>query len=486
MSRGAVALTLLTLLCAPSIAAAQRTEPETDEAETDETPGDETRREGDPGRAELARAAATLRDRVLASLDGSGGGALVVRPRATLPLDAPHPRELVSALLAPSLEALHDDPRFGIVHVATFAGEGEEAAERAGRLGYAILVDVEIRVAGSYLSLSGAARDPHEARNTRFESRHRLDVSLCRFVGFPPRVSEDTVVARAARMPSSGYLALSVHDLDGDGRSEIVAITQNGAEVLRLGASRVGLRLEAVGTVAWPTDVGRAAAPPPRSLATVRVVDGAVVARLADLAAPIRIAMEGGRWVATRTGGPCPDESFPIALGCGRLVDGRDFFDDVVTREGEPHQAPAHFYSYAAGQFETAAADAVGVEVAVTPGGRISARVSQTPQGATATPARAVGASGYGTALAMSDLDLDGAPELLVSSASAEGAGDQLSMLRALPRGVVHVVWRSEPIAGPIWTAAAGDVDGDGLDELIAIEEPLDPRTRSATLWIVR
>jgi hypothetical protein len=470
VSRAAAALALFSFLSAPSPSAAQ------------------TDRElsGAPAGAELGRAAEALRAHVLASLEGSAGGAVVVRPRATLPTDAPRPFDLASALLAPSLEALGADGRFDVVHVATFAGDGDEAMERASRLGYAILVDVDVRVTGSYLSLSGASHDARAARDARFESRHRLDVSLRRFVGFPPRVSEDTVVARAARMPSSGYLALSVYDLDGDGRSEIVAITASGAELLRLGASRVGSRVDAVGAVAWPSDVGRAPTAPRRTLATARVVDGAVVARLADLAAPIRIAVDEGRLVATRAAGPCPDETFPIALGCGRLVDGRDFFDDVVTRGGEPHQAPAHFYAYAAGDFETPTADAVGVEVAVTPGGRISARVSQTPPGALPGTARAVGANGYGTALAMSDLDLDGAPELLVSSASAEGAGDQLSMLRALPRGVVHVVWRSEPIAGPIWIAAAGDVDGDGLDELLAIEEPLDPGTRSATLWIVR
>lgn len=417
-------------------------------------------------------------------------GRLVIRPRVDLPADATRPRALVSDLLAPTVAALAEDGSFDAVHVALFSGEGEGAAAVARRLGYDVVVDLELRLVGPELRIEarGYATD-RPAAPSGFELARRLDPSLRRYVGFPPRVTEETVVARTARMPSRGYLALAAHDLDGDGRTEIVAVHPDGAQVFRLGAGRVGLRLDEIGRAPWP-DAARSPSPPPRPLATAVAVEQAVVARLADVVAPFRVRLIGTRVVVDRADAPCPEDRFPVIGGCAARVEGRDFFDQVLTRGDAPeHTAAGHFYAFAERAFATREDEPARFEALVTPGGRLALRVRHVPRGgdpeAVGEGERSVGAVGYGTALAMADVDVDGSAELLTSHAAPAGAGDQLSMLRALPRGALHVVWRSEAVEGSVWVAAAGDVDGDGLEELLAIEEPASDEG-TARLWIVR
>ncbi|HJL18178.1 MAG TPA: hypothetical protein RMH99_21115 [Sandaracinaceae bacterium LLY-WYZ-13_1] len=424
-------------------------------------------------------------------------GRLFVRVRAQLPDGAPRPRALVVDLVRPTVDALTREPRFERVHLGVFAGEGAEAAARARRLGYDALLDLELHLVGGDLRVEALAwgtppsDDGAPATPARFELAQALDVALRRYVGFPPRVSAETVVARAARMPSRGYLALAVHDLDRDGRTEIVAVHPDGAQVLRLGAARVGVRLEEVGRAPWP-DLPRDPSPPPRALATAMAHGDAVVTRLGDHAAASRVRLVGTRVVVDRAPGPCPDDRFPTTGGCAQIVNGRDFFDEVLIRPGAEDgdlEAAAHFYSFAGRALPTRGGDETWYEALVTPHGRLSMHVRHTSrpdEGEPTVHERSVGAVGYGTALAMTDLDVDGTAELLTSHAAPAGAGDQLSLLRAHPRGALHVVWRSEAMEGSVWVAAAGDVDGDGLDELVAIEEPADPSRGRARLWIVR
>lgn len=417
-------------------------------------------------------------------------GRLLIRPRVALPDAAPRRWALVADLLAPTVAALRGAERFEAVHVGLFRGDGREAAVRAGRLGYDALVDLELRLVGARLVVEARAWDVERPDDpARFEVVQRLDVALRRYVGFPSRVTSETVVARTAALPSRGYLALAVHDLDRDGRTEVVAVHPDGAQVFHLGAARVGLRLEEVGRAPWPP-TARDPSPPPRPLATATATEDAIVTRLGDRAAPLRVRLVGARVVVDRADGPCPDARFPLRGACAQLVEGRDFFAPTLARRGGPaHEAAAHFYAWAERALRTRDDEAVRFEALVTPGGRLAVRVRReapASDGPNALRERSVGAVGYGTALAMTDLDVDGSAELLTSHAAPAGAGDQLSLLRALPRGALHVVWRSEPMAGSVFCAASGDLDGDGLDEMVAIEEPADPAQGTARLWIVR
>ena len=428
-----------------------------------------------PSEARIEAVAAALRAEVDRALESAAAGSLVVRVRSELPDAAPDPHALIEALVRPTAAGLAG--RFEVVHVAAFAGEGQECANAAARLGYRMLVDVSIRAVGNFLRIEGAVwtTDP-AARHGELDVRSRLDAEVRRYLGAAPRVTADTVVARTLELPGRGYLALSALDLDRDGRTELVVLHERSISVLRLGAVRGAVRLVEVARAEIPSDVPLSPSPPRRPLATSIELDGAVIVRASRLAAPLRVELAGDALAITRADGPCADDEFPIDRGCARLSDGRDFFDETIVpfaEEGTPHVAAAPWYAHAARRLRTPEGTTLDYEAMVNTQGRLALRVEGRPNSRI----------GFGTALAMTDLDDDGTAELLASGPTA--AGDQLTLLRALPRGALNVVWRSEPIEGSIWIAESGDLDGDGAMELFAIEEPAGP-AGNARLWVVR
>ncbi len=434
-----------------------------------------------------------LRERALAAVAECPRGAVIVRPRA-LPEGAADPGGLASALLAPAVDALEAEQ--GRAHLGSFGGDGPLVA---GRLGYQTLLDVELSVERGHLVARLSSFSTEDARRRgRASVRQRIDPSLRRFLGYPAVVTEETVDARFGVLPGRGYLAVSAADLDGDGGVEVVAVHADGPRVFRVRPGRRRHSLEELGRAAWPDDLPPSPSPRRRTLATALARGRAVVIRHSDHAAPIEVTWADGAVVARRADGPCPDDRYPVRgseeprVYCARLVDGRDFFDNEVERGGAAAEVPMHFYALAGRRLEARDGARHHLDALVNPAGRLvlRARVLPPPAGegeaAQAPAEHSAGALGYGTALAMGDIDMDGAAELLLSHAAAAGAGDQLSLLRMFPRGALRVVWRSEVLPGSVWVAGAGDVDGDGVEELFAIEEPQDPTRGRARLWIVQ
>jgi hypothetical protein len=441
----------------------------------------------DEGQSRVQALAAALRDQTAGALEGHPGGDLRLAVRVALPEGAPDPEGLVAGIVEPTVARLREEPRWRSVDVlreARVEGPLEVAPDADG---YEVRAIVELVALGNFLEVRGAVWDTARggfgdylrARALRLGTmyrRVRLDVELRRYVGRLPLRTADTLVARPVPLPGSGYLAIAVADLDADGRAELVAADRDGVEVLGLAVGRGGVpTLRRMGRSTYPPDLPAPSALRRRDLGTAQVRDEGVVLRttLHGGAVVLRQRDDGLRVEAAS--GPCASDAFPLdGGGCGTLVAGRDYFERAVAVPGGVGRtAPGRFYARAYRILRTAEGRAVPVEAVVGPTGRLSARFGGSR----------LGAGGYGTALALGDLEDDGTAELLTSHAAVAGEGDQLSVLRASAGGL-RVVWRSQPLEGSVWLATSGDLDGDGLVELLAVEEPAS-RGR-ANLWLVR
>lgn len=426
-----------------------------------------------------------------AANDERGDVAVVIRP--ALAEEVTRPAELCDRIIAPVLAALREAPRVGAVDRLDPAVLGTDAgrdADWAAVHGYALLVRVAVSVEGAFLRVDGsifrAARAgwldvfrPSPALLSELSLRRRLDAHLRYFVGALPRVTDRTIVARAAALPSRDYVAMAISDVDGNGRPEVVLIRTDTIEVVRIEPGRqAGLRASRVGSAPM-ADIPAAPSKARRPIGTAFAVDGSVVARTSQMAAPVAIRITDGRLSVVRTVGPCADDAFALPDACASWVTGRDYFhSDLLGRgtEPAPPPAPSGFYARAARSVVQQDGSEVAVEAVVTPRGRLGVRVGE----------QRAGAVGYGAALGMADLDDDGLVELVTSAPTPVGSGDHLSVLRVRANGGVIAVWTSEELAGSVMVAGGGDVDGDGLEELLAIEEPAPGTARPAFLWVIR
>jgi poly-gamma-glutamate synthesis protein (capsule biosynthesis protein) len=87
--------------------------------------------------------------------------------------------------------------------------------------------------------------------------------------------------------------------------------------------------------------------------------------------------------------------------------------------------------------------------------------------------------------LALGDPNNDGRYEILLAMDRATPSGDTVSQpfVIGYRGGTYHDLWGGSPVQDPILEVELGDLDGDGLQELAAIEAPAGESARYVTAW---
>ncbi|MFT5354887.1 MAG: hypothetical protein ACI9KE_002100 [Polyangiales bacterium] len=289
--------------------------------------------------------------------------------------------------------------------------------------------------------------------------RVTLDAELRTYVAQRPMLRRGAVVARSLVLPGRGYTGIASDD------GLVLLAAPQELRTMRYAVRR-----------GRPVLVGeeRLTVPPPpqgRRDTFSRTSDGFFWHRGGSLQ-EVRLSPLG----LDAVNSPCEEGAFPFADACAYWAIGRDYFDSrLATRANmvPPERAPMSFYTRSRRVVRRVDGSADPVEVVVSPRGRIVAR----------TGSRSVGVAGYGAALASADIDQDGSLEVFASLDSPVGEGDRLHIIRVRPDGSLIRIWMSEPVEGSILLATAADLDADGFEEFVAVEEV---EGENARLWIVR
>ncbi len=87
--------------------------------------------------------------------------------------------------------------------------------------------------------------------------------------------------------------------------------------------------------------------------------------------------------------------------------------------------------------------------------------------------------------VALGDPNNDGRYEVLLAVEKTAPSGEMTSQpfVVAYRGGTYRDLWGGSPVQAPILEVELGDLDGDGLDELAAIEAPAEDSSRYVTVW---
>jgi hypothetical protein len=243
--------------------------------------------------------------------------------------------------------------------------------------------------------------------------------------------------------------ALAAADLDGDGKSELYAVTAREVVGIGIRASKA----TELGRVAF---AGQRAVAEPREVVGTALVDGGeLVAAVSGWATELRVAWQGKKLVG-QPGGPgflvCPQER-------AALVPGRNYFgpaanpfyavrcrDDLVDASGYPLRIRAVL----------GLAGKLGVTIEKCAAG-----------GKPCKQEAAFEVPGVGAAFEIADVDRDGTPEVIVSDDAAPGDPDFVKVMTPAGAAQGKALYK-KPFQAGVAGIATMDADGDGVAEVVA------------------
>lgn len=333
----------------------------------------------------------------------------------------------------------------------------------------------------AFLTLQLRARDAAGERAIS-SAQVRWDAELAAIAGQSRSIAEGDVRAVSTPLRGRGYVAAATTRAPGAG-ALLYAVRAGGVDVYALASDARG-RVRASRLASGERPAGeRAPAPPRRPLATIEARGDDVEVTWADLLTPYGVSFDRGS-LAYAPRAPCAPRGHRAFGLCAIRVPGRDYFSNRPPRGEAAEALPSAFYVRAESSIRGADGAAREVAALATAGGRL--RITVGPhRAARRAPRGEAGVAGHGLAIAIADVDLDGQAEVLASSDRPLGEGDRLTLYRVRSAGTVVRLWRGAELSGSVAVAAAADVDGDGREELLAIEEP-PSAAGEARLWVVR
>lgn len=243
-------------------------------------------------------------------------------------------------------------------------------------------------------------------------------------------------------------VAVAAADLDGDGKAEVYLVTS--LEVIAVAIA--GRRIHTLGRVAF---TGEPAVPAPRDPVGTAVIDGnAVIAAASPWARDLRIEWVHGALTARHGPG-----GFVVCGDRLQLAPGRNHFREA---------GAALFGARCRADLTDAAGAPLRVRGELALSGALEVVVERCAAGGLACrQAASYQYKDVGVAFDLADVDRDGTPELIASSASAPGDADTV---RVIPLGspAARAVFK-KTFNGGVAGVVVADGDGDGVAEVVAV-----------------